>query len=197
MAQADMHPIAAAKVELRKRLIQQRRSLDVEIFQAKSQAICNRLQQSAVFQNARTVLAYFGIRQEPDLTPLWTSPSNPVQWGFPRCEGTDLLFHGCNPSDPTQFQTGAYGIQEPQSRLPRIELDRVDLVLVPAVACDRAGYRLGYGGGYYDRLFAKQEWAKIPAIAIVFDFALLDQLPQEPWDCSLAGVCTEQALLLF
>jgi 5-formyltetrahydrofolate cyclo-ligase len=59
------------------------------------------------------------------------------------------------------------------------------------VAIDRQGYRLGYGGGYYDRLRADPLWRKIPTIGIVFNFAYVEQLPIEPWDLPLDAVCTE------
>jgi 5-formyltetrahydrofolate cyclo-ligase len=86
---------------------------------------------------------------------------------------------------------GAYGILEPLPELPPIEPDNVDLMLVPAVAIDRSGYRLGYGGGYYDRLRADPLWRKMPTIGIVFDFAYVETLPIEAWDLPIDNVCTE------
>jgi 5-formyltetrahydrofolate cyclo-ligase len=188
---------AIDKVALRKELIRQRLALNPETVQDYSQQICDRLQTFPQFRTAHNILAYLSIGQEPDLSSLWTAPSRSTRWGFPRCVGKDLVFHECDPTNPSHFQTGAYGIQEPLSALPVIQPETVDWILVPAVACDRQGYRLGYGAGYYDRLFAKPEWAKIPAIAIVFHFAFLAQLPRDDWDWPLSGVCTERSLTLF
>ncbi|NMG59027.1 5-formyltetrahydrofolate cyclo-ligase, partial [Geitlerinema sp. P-1104] len=86
---------------------------------------------------------------------------------------------------------GAFGIIEPHPDSPQIAPETVDLILVPAVACDQRGYRLGYGGGFYDRLLSQPQWREIPTLGIVFEFAYLAELPIEPWDCPLTGVCTE------
>jgi 5-formyltetrahydrofolate cyclo-ligase len=86
---------------------------------------------------------------------------------------------------------GAYGILEPHPQAPTLSPSEVDLILVPAVACDLQGYRLGYGGGFYDRMLSNPAWAKLPTIGIVFDFAHLAQLPKDPWDQPLHHVCTE------
>ncbi|MHC5824929.1 MAG: 5-formyltetrahydrofolate cyclo-ligase, partial [Nostoc sp.] len=64
----------------------------------------------------------------------------------------------------------------------------------PSVACDYQGYRLGYGGGYYDRLLSLPQWQTKPTIGIVFDFAYLSQIPIESWDKPLQAVCTETRL---
>ena len=186
---------AIDKIALRKTLIRQRLALETLTVQDYSQQICDRLQSFPQFQAARTILAYLSIRREPDLGDLWTTSDRSIRWGLPRCVGKDLVFHECDPTDPTHFQSGAYGIQEPLSELPVIQPGTVDLILVPAVACDRQGYRLGYGAGYYDRLFAQPQWAKIPTIGIVFHFALLEEIPRDAWDCYLRGVCTERELI--
>ncbi|HIK33574.1 MAG TPA: 5-formyltetrahydrofolate cyclo-ligase [Oscillatoriales cyanobacterium M59_W2019_021] len=174
------------KKTLRRSLLKQRQALSIEEWREKSDRLCMNLQASPQFISARTILTYFSFRQEPDLSSLLEMRSS---WGIPRCVDRTLVWHRWQPGDP--LLPGAYGILEPDSQLPQLVAKEIDLILVPAVACDDRGYRLGYGGGYYDRLFASPEWASIPTIGIVFEFAYLPELPVEPWDKPLDAVCTE------
>lgn len=140
------------------------------------------------------VLAYISIRNEPNLSPLFRARSD-IRWGLPRCEGTALHWHWCCPEDPEQVQPGTYNIPEPLPTLPRIQPDGVDVMLVPTVACDRQGYRLGYGGGFYDRLLSQPGWSDRPTIGILFAAYCFPTLPHEPWDRPLSALCTEQGLV--
>ena len=173
------------KDQLRQRLLSERRSLPQKDWREKSDRLCDQLQSLPLFQTAQTVLAYFSFRQEPDLSPLFASNR---QWGFPRCVGKSLVWHSWLGE---QLQVGKYGIQEPHPDSPLLTSKAVDLILVPALACDYQGYRLGYGGGFYDRFLSASEWASKPTLGIVFDCAYLPQLPVEPWDIKLGGICTE------
>jgi 5-formyltetrahydrofolate cyclo-ligase len=176
-----------SKPSLRSRLLQHRQQLPANLWREYSDRICEQLQNSPQFANARTILAYQSCRQEPDLTYLFERCDK--LWGLPRCTDNDLIWHAWQPSEP--LQTGAYGILEPALDSLVLTPDSVDLMLVPAVALDRQGYRLGYGGGYYDRLRANPAWGNIPTIGITFDFAFVDALPIDPWDLRLDAVCTE------
>ncbi|NET55932.1 MAG: 5-formyltetrahydrofolate cyclo-ligase [Symploca sp. SIO2E6] len=177
----------SSKTELRRLIIQQRRSLAQSEWRQKSDRICTHLQSSPLFTQAKTVLAYFSFRQEPDLSFLFTNSQ--YHWGFPRCVGKSLLWHRWQPDEP--LEKGTYGILEPHPDAQPLEPDEVDLILVPTVACDVRGYRLGYGGGFYDRLLSSAEWGTIPTIGIVFEFAYLPQLPIDDWDKPLQAICTE------
>nr|WP_219884773.1 5-formyltetrahydrofolate cyclo-ligase [Merismopedia glauca] len=180
----------ASKIELRRSLLETRLSLSRDVWRTKSNIICHHLQDSTLFTQAKTVLAYFSFRQEPDLSPLFCLPK---RWGFPRCLGDTLSWHDWTLGD--ELEANGYGILEPKIDAPRIEPAKVDLMLVPGVGCDRSGYRLGYGGGYYDRLFSLPEWQNIPRIGIVFDLAYLSTLPRDVWDFPLTGLCTEVGIL--
>lgn len=175
------------KVELRKQLIQQRRSLSQTEWQHRSDLICEQLQRSTVFQKAKTVLSYCSARQEPDLSALLTIDK---LWGLPRCVENTLIWHQWT-TDGLPLQPGKFGILEPDPESPTIEANQVDLILVPCVGCDRQGYRLGHGAGFYDRLFSLPEWKNKPAIGIIFEFALVEKLPIDPWDQKLSAICTE------
>ena len=128
------------KTELRKSLLFIRKTLSPEAWREKSDRICNHLQNSPPFTQAKTILAYFSFRQEPDLSPLFTTAKT---WGFPRCVGKELSWHIWKPGDA--LHTVAYGILEPLPDAPKIDQSEVDLILVPAVGCDFRGYRLGEG----------------------------------------------------
>jgi 5-formyltetrahydrofolate cyclo-ligase len=177
------------KVELRRSLLKTRTSLAPESWREASDRLCAHLQATPALIQARTVLAYFSFRQEPDLSPLFELAQT---WGFPRCVGQDLQWHRWSPGQ--ERQSGAFGILEPPSQAPMLTAAEVDLILVPCVACDVRGYRLGYGGGFYDRLLSTPDWEQIPTIGICFEGARLERLPIDPWDQPLRSVCTDRGL---
>jgi 5-formyltetrahydrofolate cyclo-ligase len=182
-----------AKSDLRRRLLSARQSIPPQVWRQKSDRICTHLLNWDYFRRCRVILAYTSFRQEPDISPLTVHHTH---WGLPRCVGRALQWHYWSSQSPYPLQKGAYDIIEPPARAPRIDLSLVDLMLVPAVACDVRGYRLGYGGGYYDRLLSKAEWQTIPTVGIVFEYARLPNLPRDQWDRPLAGVCSESGLFL-
>ena len=110
---------------------------------------------------------------------------------FPRIagEGLKLEFHLV--PDGEALKPGAYGIHEPASHWPSVT---PKLLLVPLLAFDRSGHRLGYGGGYYDRtLFSHRS----RAIGIAYAAQQVDSIPAEHHDMRLDGVLTEAGLTLF
>lgn len=177
----------------RRALLKARRSMPERIRKEKSASICQHLQNWDTFQNAGLVLAYWSVNAEPDLSPLLQQQRS---WGLPRCEGQTLQWHRWYPTSPWALQTGTYGIVEPNPQSPKVEPYKVDLILVPCIACDVNGYRLGYGGGFYDRMLSDRTWQDKPTIGIVFEYARLPQLPRDDWDIPLDGICTESGLFL-
>lgn len=174
------------KRQLRQYFLAQRQQLSPPQWQAKSQQLCEHLSQQALFQQAKTVCAYVSYQQEADLSSLFSLPK---VWGLPRCVNKQLLWSTWHPKAP--LVPDKYGILVPELTAPLLDPTQVDLILVPTLAGDRRGYRLGYGGGYYDRLFAQPLWQAIPRIGIVFAMAIVDYLPADPWDLPLGGLCTE------
>jgi len=196
MGTVNPNSLGQEKRHLRRQFLAQRLALDPQVWRDRSGAICDRLMQLEILEQATTILAYVSHRQEPDPLPLMASPWGQTKiWGLPSCEGTRLIWHQWGTGEP--LVSGAFGIREPLPDAPLIDRDRVDAILVPLVAGDRAGYRLGYGGGFYDRLLADPNWRRPPAIGLAFDFALVDHLPRESWDQPLQGIVTETQALWF
>lgn len=182
---------SSEKLRLRRSLLTTRQALSPEDWRDRSDRLCQTLANHPAFRRATTVLGYFSTRNEPNLDRLMTTGDR--RWGFPRCVGHDLSWHRWRPGEP--LERGAFGIREPHASAAAIAPDAVDLLLVPAVACDERGYRLGYGGGFYDRLLSRPEWQSVPTLGVTFDFACVPQLPVDPWDLPLHGVCTESRSL--
>jgi 5-formyltetrahydrofolate cyclo-ligase len=184
------------KTSLRKQLLTQRRSMSPQDWRTQSDQICHHLMMDEQFKSAKTVLAYFSTQQEADLSSLWTESRHEQyqkRFGFPICEGQQLLWRAWKLGDALGL--GSFGILEPDRSGPIILPEQVDLMLVPWVGCDRAGYRLGYGGGFYDRLLANGAWRSVPTIGIGFGFGVVEAWPKEPWDLPLDRICTDRGFL--
>jgi 5-formyltetrahydrofolate cyclo-ligase len=102
----------------------------------------------------------------------------------------------------TRLAPNRFGIPEPDvTPRKRCRARDLDLVLMPLVAFDDAGNRLGMGGGFYDRTFSylkyRSYWKKPLLIGIAYELQRLDSLPAQPWDVPLRGVATEKRLYLF
>lgn len=186
--------ISNYKQQLRSELLKKRQSLSTQEWQEKSHHLCDHLENLSILKKATTILAYFSFKKEPDLTRLFNN-NNQYKLGFPRCVNKSLIWHLWQPQNP--LKKNFYGINEPSSNLPLIKPHEVDLILIPALACDAQGFRLGYGGGYYDRMLNLPQWQNIPTVGIIFDFAYLPKLPIEIWDQKLDYICTNSQVYLI
>lgn len=137
--------------------------------------------------------SYAALGDEIDPAPL-EAAAVAAGWAlaFPRVRGeAPLAFHRAAYAD---LAPGFRGIPEPLADTPQV---RPDLVLVPLVAADLAGTRLGQGGGHYDRtLAALRTQGPLLAIGLAWDVQLLETLPAQPWDQPLDAIATPTAFHL-
>lgn len=155
-----------------------------------SESICDAIRIWPTFRSAETVCVYLAMRGEVDLAQL-IARTPFVTWAVPRIVGSPerhLVFHAYQPDRLVRHR---YGMLEPDPSAPEISLAQADLIIVPGMAFTRDGWRLGYGGGYYDRLLAERPHA--PALGICFHALLLDDIPHGPDDIPVDYLVTESS----
>lgn len=178
---------SAEKARLRQHFRQVRQGLERSLIEQK---IVAHLASHPQLLAARTILAYAAFGSEVDLGSLFALfPEK--RWGIPRCLPQRQL--GWHRYHPAELVPNRWGLPEPSPTSEVIDPAEAELILVPALACDRWGRRLGYGGGYYDRFLASLPDPGVPKWGIVPQACLLRQpLPQDPWDQRLDGIQTEE-----
>jgi len=182
--------IYVQKAQLRQRCKATRNTLGEEARQQASLAICKHLYTWDMFQNAETILTYMPTRGEVDLSPLLTEfPEK--RWLLPRIlpgENGRMVFHDY---DPENLIVHSFGMAEPASYLPQVPPRDIQLVLVPGLAFDRSGWRLGYGGGFFDRFL--RDFSKV-SVGVVFQVLLLDAIPHGEYDIPVGWLVSEDGL---
>lgn len=176
----DEEVLLKTKNELRRTLRKQRREQDAQAACLASEEICRRVIAMKEFASASTILAYMCAKGEVNVSMIIDEAIRKgKRVAFPLCiadGGLRLLV----PNSMKSFNTGAYGIQEPDvNDSVEIQPDDLDLIIVPAVAFTRDGRRLGQGGGYYDRLLSR---TRAFTVGVGFDFQLVNELPVESHD---------------
>jgi len=166
-------------VELRGRLRAWRANLSASALETRPLELAAHLVPWLVDQRVRTVGSYMAVRGELDPEPTLAHPSLSLVEQFVPILTDDRLTFG-KVTLETAWTKNRYGILEPVSDQLRSAIE-LDVVLVPCVAIDRVGHRLGQGGGWYDRTFASPNRSAI-LVGVVYDQQILDELPVEPWD---------------
>jgi len=188
-----MPGVKEQKAALRSRLLAARAELTAEQRTAAARAIRDALLERPEVQMAGTIAAYYSVGAEPDtrglLFALWKRGSY-VLLPLLRPDG-DLDW--ASYEGPESLVPGPRGLLEP-GEPPRGPgaVARADVVLAPALAVDRAGNRLGRGGGSYDRALARVG-PLVPLIALVYDAELLDHVPAEPHDVKVRAAVSPGA----
>lgn len=186
-----------AKRSLRERVLAARDALDPQVRAAESRSITRRIAELPSFRGARALLLTLPFRSEWDTRPLLDDAlTRGAAVVLPRVNESDRMIELHRIGDAGADVTIGYrGIPEPRSSMPRVSPADVDWVLVPGVAFDLAGRRLGYGGGYYDRLLPLLP-PRTPRIAGAFELQIVDAIPAAPHDLKVDAVATPSRLVV-
>jgi len=176
------------KAEIRAEMRARRKAVDPSERERASFSICESLKWHPLVLKAiaeeRAIAVYLASKDELDLEGFigWLAVGKAVapRWngiGYELAElGGELI-------------EGPHGIMEPSASARRVEASAVGVWIVPGLAFDRSGRRLGYGGGWYDRMLAD---SKAPRIGVAYDFQVVDEVPTEEFDQVLDGIVTAE-----
>lgn len=190
--------MSEAKTALRAAQVARRDGLTAEQRAAATTAILARVRSLPTWQRARGVLSYMAFGSELDLDELHRELQQQGRLLVaPRVPARGRALELRQVVDLTQdLAPSRWGIPEPlPERCPLVDPAQIDLVLVPGVAFDRTGNRLGYGAGFYDRLFQRLP-PSVLRVACVQDALLVDRVPAEPHDAPVDLLLTESMALV-
>jgi 5-formyltetrahydrofolate cyclo-ligase len=164
-------------------------SIDTNIRKELSHQVLSRLANQDAWINAGLILGYLALKDEVDLLPAleaaWAAGKTVA---LPRyIEGEGIYCAATAPAHNREFVKGAFGILEPPGDWPMVALNQLDFILVPGVAFDLRGKRLGRGKGFYDRLLARAPGIKC---GVALDEQIVDELPAEDHDISMNVILT-------
>lgn len=167
-------------------MIERRNGLATEQVDELSRKIQENAMGSKEFASAKVIGAYYPTGSEVR-TALIIDAAKKMgkKVALPKTEGDRMVFYEFD----GELVDGKFGIKEPKPSSP---IDNIDLVLVPGVAFDHKGCRIGYGKGYYDRFLSMQHCF---SMGLAYSFQVVDELPRGRFDRRLASLATENGLM--
>jgi 5-formyltetrahydrofolate cyclo-ligase len=184
------------KRTLRSAMLACRGGLSEEERREAARGLLATLQREMPFETPAVVSGFWPIKDEIDIRPLLAELFNtgcqlvlPVVQG----RGQPLVFRAWRPGDA--LEAGVFGTLQPSARRETLE---PDALIVPLLACDRDGWRLGYGGGFYDRTLKRlRARRKVTAVGVGFDAQLVDDVPHGADDQRLDWLLTDKRAYAF
>lgn len=155
-----------------------------------AEEVFSRLEETAAFQMAEHILMYHSLPDELSTHAFLRKWNRIKKFYLPRVNGVNLEIL---PYDESRLELGSFHIEEPTGS-DTVDPDEIELIVIPAVAYDRSGNRLGRGKGFYDRLLATTSATKI---GVGYEFQLVDSLPAEPHDVPVDIIVTQKATIVI
>ena len=160
-----------------------------------SASIIAQLRAHPLWQVAQHIGLYSALPDEPNLRPLIDEVAGTKHLYLPRVLDDETMDFFAFSGWQTLEQSGSFGIYEPRlEERAAVEPSTLDLLIIPALAYDQAGYRLGRGKGYYDRYLQRANCAH--RLGVTFALHPIEQLPHDPWDIPVEDVLTPHPSLL-
>jgi len=183
------------KKMLRAKYLKARVELPAQFVQQASAKICEKLVGTALFKQAKNILFYCPVKNEVNcLLAIEKAFELSRKVFLPRIRGWDFEIVEVKSLDALdKLKKGELGIPEPTGK--KTPLGKIDLVVVPGVAFDRQGHRIGYGGGYYDELLKKRKNGKPTAIGLCYAKLLLNKIPFEGHDEQADYIVSESKVI--
>ena len=180
------------KKALRKRYLAARAALLPDEKREIDRSITENVRNSALYRDAACIFCYVSTAEEIDTRAILEAALRDGKTVcVPLC-GKGGSMSARSITALSDLRAGHYGIPEPSDTAEEIAPEDIDLVLAPALACSRNGYRLGYGGGYYDRFLARTQAV---CAALCASRRLVNELPHEDFDRRCHYIITEREVL--
>jgi len=179
------------KQEIRKELLAARANLPISYMIKIDKKIIQMLLSLPEYKASEMIFCFIGVRNEIDTMPFINAA---MQAGkcvcAPRCIDNETMearvISGFN-----DLERGMYGLMEPNNRCRTIEPAEIDLAIIPCLACDAEGHRIGYGGGYYDKYMADKRFCKA---VLCREQDIIDNAPVDSYDVTVDIVITEKQI---
>ncbi len=166
------------KEMLRAEIRRQKRAMTDAEIQSASLKLAEMLINTPQYKHAKTVYLYLSYNQEVRTEPiLMRALQDGKRVAVPKVYGKEMKFLYISGIEDVALSS--QGIPEPIADGPEGD-DPCALVIVPGLAFDRRGYRIGYGGGYYDKFLSRER--EHPTVALCYDFQMVEVIPAEDWD---------------
>ena len=166
------------KKELRRSIREQKRAMTIEEIEQRSARLGQLFAASEAYKNAKTIYGYLPYNQEVRTVPMLEQAlKDGKRVAVPKCYGDEMKFIFMD--DLSRVEKGYANIPEPIADGP-IADDETALVLMPGLAFDPQGHRIGYGGGFYDKFLSREP--NHPTLALCYDFQMLPVLETEEHD---------------
>jgi len=181
------------KKAFRKKILTVRDNISEKDRAKKSLAIKKRLEKLEIFQDAYTVMFYVSFGSEVETHQLIKESFREKRVAVPLVWEKDLLVKQI--TDFGQLSPGAWTILEPEARQKSLGLSNINVMIVPGVTYDKNHHRMGYGGGYYDKLLARKDEGGFVSIGLAFEEQIVDDVPTETNDQKVDFIITDKKII--
>ena len=177
------------KRTLRKWVRETRKTLSAEYCKTADLTICQRVLSLCEYNRAKGIFCFVGTKDEINteylLKKAWKDKKRVL---VPRCAEKGVM-HVYEIFSMEDLEEGQYGIREPKDGCKKVSPDEIDFAVIPCVSCDERGYRLGHGGGYYDRYL---EHASFTTVVVCRSKLMLQEIPVGIYDKKMDWVVSEK-----